>query len=421
LDITTIKVVMNKAFNLWSTRTNIDFAEITKGEPDIYIRFVTFFHNDPYQFDGQGGTLAHAFYPHNNKGLSGDIHFDDAEEYTYKSPYGRNLLWVATHELGHTLGLDHSNTREAVMFPWYTKYKPGFDLNYDDISAIQTLYGSRVTPLKPKPKDVTTELKTTESTTTFTIKPTTKTTTSRKPVTYKTSCPTSTITVRYYNRFFKKEVIITDNEKLYLVNRNGGIYYGPLSARAYLPRFRIRDKISAALDTYVMNGEKTTIFFSAQNYYIYSNFRFISGPHSIKSRSGPLGIAFPSWVNQIDAVLTWQRNKETYFFYDRFYWKYDSKNRRFHSGYPKLIAVGLKGVPNGVDSAYSSVEEKVTYFTKGKNVYKLNDYYVKVDSTYPKHIGEEWLRCGKSTEWQKAGALAIGTIGEVSIIRGKDP
>ena len=37
--------------------------------------------------------------------------------------------------------MEHSNIREAVMYPWYTKYKPGFDLNYDDIVGIQSLYG----------------------------------------------------------------------------------------------------------------------------------------------------------------------------------------------------------------------------------------------------------------------------------------
>ena len=46
---------------------------------------------------------------------------------------------------GHTLGLDHSHVEKAVMFPWYQPYKPGgFDLNYDDIVGIQTLYGKLI-------------------------------------------------------------------------------------------------------------------------------------------------------------------------------------------------------------------------------------------------------------------------------------
>ena len=101
-----IKVLI-EAFNLWSVKTNLDFTQLSDSdtsEPDIWVRFVRGYHGeiqgDPYPFDGQGGTLAHAFYPHNNQGLSGDVHFDDDEEFTYQSERGRNLLWVATHEIG---------------------------------------------------------------------------------------------------------------------------------------------------------------------------------------------------------------------------------------------------------------------------------------------------------------------------------
>lgn len=55
---------------------------------------------------------------------------------------GRSLLWVATHELGHALGLAHSNDKESVM---YTDYR-GYDLfdvhlNHDDVKGIQSIYG----------------------------------------------------------------------------------------------------------------------------------------------------------------------------------------------------------------------------------------------------------------------------------------
>lgn len=91
---------MSKAMGYWSRSTNINFKETASSKPDIWVKFTRYHHGDPYSFDGRGGTLAHAFYPHNNQGWSGDIHFDDDENYTYQSSRGRNLLWVATHELG---------------------------------------------------------------------------------------------------------------------------------------------------------------------------------------------------------------------------------------------------------------------------------------------------------------------------------
>lgn len=110
LDADVIRKVMREAMFIWSRRANIGFKEVDDDDPDIWVKFLTYYHDDPYPFDGEGGTLAHAFYPHNNEGLSGDVHFDDAEDYTYQSPKGRNLLWVATHELGRFL-LDFENSK----------------------------------------------------------------------------------------------------------------------------------------------------------------------------------------------------------------------------------------------------------------------------------------------------------------------
>ena len=45
------------------------------------------------------------------------------------------------HEIGHSLGLEHTNVRGAIMFPSYEGYRPNLDLAEDDIAGIQTLYG----------------------------------------------------------------------------------------------------------------------------------------------------------------------------------------------------------------------------------------------------------------------------------------
>ena len=93
---------MATAFHKWHKETNLNFKKLEHTdttEADIIVKFVIGSHGDPYPFDGPGGTLAHAYYPHNNQGLSGDVHFDDDEVYTIGQRNGKSLLWVAVHEV----------------------------------------------------------------------------------------------------------------------------------------------------------------------------------------------------------------------------------------------------------------------------------------------------------------------------------
>lgn len=57
------------AFQKWSHASQLSFTEKKKdeGEADIMIKFIRGDHNDGYKFDGRGGSLAHAFYPYENK------------------------------------------------------------------------------------------------------------------------------------------------------------------------------------------------------------------------------------------------------------------------------------------------------------------------------------------------------------------
>lgn len=99
-----------------------------------------------YPFDGDGGILAHAFFPYEESDLGGDIHFDNDEKWIDKMDNkgydGIDFYTVALHELGHSLGLSHTPITNAVMFPYYNGYddSPQPQLGYDDILGMYDLY-----------------------------------------------------------------------------------------------------------------------------------------------------------------------------------------------------------------------------------------------------------------------------------------
>jgi len=137
--------LIRAAFQLWADETPLTFNEVSdSAQADIIIGWAEGEHGDGDPFDGPGDVLAHASYPSPYQERQVFLHFDDAERWVDSNTQNVDLLTVAAHEIGHNLGLDHSNDPNALMYPSYSG--PHRFLGNDDVAGVQSLYGLAAQP-----------------------------------------------------------------------------------------------------------------------------------------------------------------------------------------------------------------------------------------------------------------------------------
>ncbi|OEL17830.1 Metalloendoproteinase 1-MMP [Dichanthelium oligosanthes] len=138
----TVRSVFRRAFARWARVIPVGFVETDDYDAaDVRVGFYMGSHGDGIPFDGPLGVLGHAFSPKN-----GRLHLDAAERWavdmgTETAHSAVDLESVATHEIGHVLGLGHSSSPKAVMYPSLSPREKKADLTVDDIEGVQWLYG----------------------------------------------------------------------------------------------------------------------------------------------------------------------------------------------------------------------------------------------------------------------------------------
>jgi hypothetical protein len=134
-----------KGAQLWAQQTNINFSVISdsgadegsgnyqQGDPTIGDIRIS-------GFNFGSSTLAMAYMPPpvNNYSIAGDIAFNTGQYFNINQTY--DLLTVTAHEIGHSLGLYHSDVTAAEMYYYYNYAKSS--LNSDDISGIRNIYSN---------------------------------------------------------------------------------------------------------------------------------------------------------------------------------------------------------------------------------------------------------------------------------------
>uniref|UniRef100_U3IGR3 Peptidase metallopeptidase domain-containing protein n=1 Tax=Anas platyrhynchos platyrhynchos TaxID=8840 RepID=U3IGR3_ANAPP len=333
-----------KAFDLWSSVTPLRFTRIYSGDADIMISFAAGFHGDFYSFDGPGGTLAHAYPPSN--GIGGDAHFDEDENWTKFTTYnGYNLFLVAAHELGHSLGLGHSNVFGALMYPIYmAKDTRNFRLPQDDIDGIQALYEepTEMTPSK-RPADCDPHL-----------------------------AFDAITTLRGEILFFKDSYVWRKSPYFSEIEHDTISTFWP--------------SLAAGFDAaYEVDKKDRVIFFKDNEYWAVSGYNIEAGfPKPIQN------LGFPRSVRKIDAAVHDQNTKKTYFFVGNKYWSFDENTQSMEKGYPRKIAADFQGIGHTVDAALQ--KNGHFYFFHGSNQYELD---VKTKKLVRVMKSNSWFDCKK--------------------------
>lgn len=337
-----VDYIFQKAFQVWSDVTPLRFQKIYKGVADIMILFAFGAHGDGSSFDGRGGTLAHAFYP--GSGIQGDAHFDEAETWT-KSSRGTNLFLVAVHELGHSLGLQHSNHPKSIMYPTYSYLDPNtFRLSAHDIRSIQALYGAPVKSPQLANSD---------------------------------SLPTAAC-----HQSLSFDAVTTVGDKILFFKDRFLWWKLPGSPDTNFTSISsvwptIPSGIQAA---YGIEGRNQLFLFKDDKYWLIKDLvPQPSYPRSIYS------LGFPESVKKIDAAVFDPLRQKVYFFADKQYWRYDVRQQLMDPAYPKLISTHFPGVEPKIDAVF--------YFRKHYYIFQ-GTHQLEYDALLPRVTKKL-----KSTSW----------------------
>ncbi|XP_037010567.1 matrix metalloproteinase-25 isoform X1 [Artibeus jamaicensis] len=372
----TVRSLMHHALTAWGIESGLKFQEMdsqSPAEPDILIDFARAYHQDSYPFDGQGGTLAHAFFPGEHS-ISGDTHFDDEEIWTFgsKDGEGTDLFAVAVHEFGHALGLGHSSAPDSIMRPFYqgpVGHPTEYRLSQDDREGLQQLYGKAPQtpydeptrkPLAPPPL----------------------------PPALPPDRPSLPVPDRCDGNFdaianIRGETFFFKGPWFWRLQPSGQLV-SPRPARLHRFWEGLPAQVKVIQAAYARHRDGRILLFSGSEFWVFQDRRLEGAARPLAELGLPPG-------EKVDAVFSWPLNGKTYLVQGQRYWRYDEAAARPDPGYPRDLSL-WEGAPHTPDDVTVS-NTGDTYFFKGVYYWRFPKGSVKAEPDSPKPMGPQWLDC----------------------------
>ncbi|XP_068589457.1 matrix metalloproteinase-19-like [Cebidichthys violaceus] len=336
-------LAIKSAFKYWSDVSPLRFKELQRGRADIKISFHRRDRTCPVPFDGRGHVLAHADAPE-----SGIVHFDEDEVWTEGKTSGSNLRIVAAHEIGHALGLGHSQHYSALMGPVYNGYSSVFKLHADDIQGIQALYGKpEKTPPSRKPSRLV-------------------------PGAIPDPCKATVDAVMLGPL---QKTYVFSGQYVWTVSNSG--YNTPVLISALWKE--LPGSLNAAVQSqrtgksYLLKEDKV---------WRYSGFKL--------DRGFPKRLAYiPA---NIDSAFYFTKSKKLIFLKGSGYWQWDEIGPTDFRSYPKPIGQLFHGAPTNINAAFTWTNGHI-YLFKGSQYWRVNQHHRAVEKAYPLNADSHWMHC----------------------------
>lgn len=321
------------------------------------------------------GVLAHAFGP--GEDIGGDVHFNYQLEWDLDqrstSESSMNFFAVVLHEIGHSLGLSHSENPEAVMYDWYNKNSG--TLSVEDVERIHRIYG--IPDGFNNDNDVTSEKLVTTDTPTTT------------PLNVPNRCDTTydAITIIHGEVFIFKDT--------YMWRPQHGDNHSPIRGMWLgLPRDFTH------VDAVFQDDVGRISFFTGRNVYVFKG-------NTFAYRTTLTRYGIDQSVDKIDTIFKWFYNQRTYIFSGDKFWRLDgdfvAKN------YPKSIRSRWRFV-NRIQTSFSN--ETNLYFLVNKYLFEFNHHTMSLDHHSYQLASQVFMRCPHVSNSEKNPLSELDKLGD---------